>query len=133
MIEGLVDNEVLPGNLRKDTIERTDDIPLFVEEMTQALLEAGAERRGKADDCGRSVCSAGSPREPARFPRGTARSARGAPPRKWRKSAQRLGMSFPCSAWGGRGEARVGAQFSSRPAHYSRFAISTVGRWRFEI
>jgi predicted ATPase len=43
MIEGLVDNEVLPGNLRKDTIERTDDIPLFVEQMTKALLEAGAE------------------------------------------------------------------------------------------
>ena len=43
MIEGLIDNEVLPGNLRKDTIERTDDIPLFVEEMTKALLEAGAE------------------------------------------------------------------------------------------
>ena len=36
MIEGLVDNEVRPGNLRQDIIERTDGIP-FV------LLEAGAE------------------------------------------------------------------------------------------
>jgi hypothetical protein len=43
MIDGLVGNQVLPANLRQDIIERTDGIPLFVEEMTKALLEAGAE------------------------------------------------------------------------------------------
>ena len=121
MIGGLVDNEILPGNLRQDIIERTDGIPLFVEGDDEGFAGSRSRKRGKAGDCGRSVCSAGSPRKPARFPHGTARSARGAPPRKWRKSAQRLGMSFPCSACGRRGEARVGTQFSSRPAHYSRF------------
>src|SRR5262249_35208862 len=33
----------LPANIRKDIIERTDGIPLFVEEMTKAVLEAGSE------------------------------------------------------------------------------------------
>jgi predicted ATPase len=34
---------VLPGGIRQDIIERTDGIPLFVEEMTKAVLEAGSE------------------------------------------------------------------------------------------
>ena len=33
----------LPANIRQDIIERTDGIPLFVEEMTKAVLEAGSE------------------------------------------------------------------------------------------
>jgi hypothetical protein len=132
MIEGLVDNEVLPGNLRKDTIERTDDIPLFVEQMTKALLEAGAESAARQTTA--AVPSAALAVPASLHASLVARLDRlGAPRQGSGKSAQRLGMSFPCSAWGGRGEARVGAQFSSRPAHYSRFAISTVGRWRFEI
>ena len=36
-------NKVLPANIRQDIIERTDGIPLFVEEMTKAVLEAGSE------------------------------------------------------------------------------------------
>jgi predicted ATPase len=34
---------VLPTKIRQDIIERTDGIPLFVEEMTKALLEAEGE------------------------------------------------------------------------------------------
>ena len=43
MIDGLVGNKLLPANIRQDIVERTDGIPLFVEEMTKALLEAGGE------------------------------------------------------------------------------------------
>ena len=43
MIDGVVGNKLLPANLRQDIIERTDGIPLFVEEMTKAVLEAGSE------------------------------------------------------------------------------------------
>ena len=32
--------KLLPTNIRQDIIERTDGIPLFVEEMTNAVLEA---------------------------------------------------------------------------------------------
>ena len=43
MIDGVIGNKVLPANTRQDIIERTDGIPLFVEEMTKAVLEAGGE------------------------------------------------------------------------------------------
>jgi class 3 adenylate cyclase/predicted ATPase len=48
MIDRLVGNTLVPASLRQDIIERTDGIPLFVEEMTKAVLETegprGAER-----------------------------------------------------------------------------------------
>src|SRR5262249_42153160 len=40
MIDGVVGNKPLPASIRQDIIERTDGIPLFVEEMTKAVLEA---------------------------------------------------------------------------------------------
>jgi predicted ATPase len=40
MIDRVVGNKLLPANIRQDIIERTDGIPLFVEEMTKAVLEA---------------------------------------------------------------------------------------------
>jgi class 3 adenylate cyclase/predicted ATPase len=43
LIDGLVGNNPLPASLRADIIERTDGIPLFVEEMTKAVLEAEGE------------------------------------------------------------------------------------------
>jgi len=48
MIDRVVGSKRLPPTIREDIIERTDGIPLFVEEMTTAVLEAesegGAER-----------------------------------------------------------------------------------------
>ena len=43
MIDGVTGNKLLPASIRQDIIERTDGIPLFVEEMTKAVLEAGGE------------------------------------------------------------------------------------------
>src|SRR5262249_29431530 len=43
MIDHLVGDKVLPEGIRQDIIERTDGIPLFVEEMTKAVLEASSE------------------------------------------------------------------------------------------
>jgi predicted ATPase len=43
MIDAVVGNKLLLANIRQDIIERTDGIPLFVEEMTKAVLEAGSE------------------------------------------------------------------------------------------
>jgi len=43
MIDRIIGNELLPASVRQDIIERTDGIPLFVEEMTKAVLEAGSE------------------------------------------------------------------------------------------
>jgi class 3 adenylate cyclase/predicted ATPase len=43
VIDRIVGNAALPADVRQDIIERTDGIPLFVEEMTKAVLEAGDE------------------------------------------------------------------------------------------
>jgi predicted ATPase len=40
MIDRVIGNKLLPANVRQDIIERTDGIPLFIEEMTKAVLEA---------------------------------------------------------------------------------------------
>jgi len=44
VIDNVVGNKLIPASVRQDIIERTDGIPLFVEEMTKAVLEAGSER-----------------------------------------------------------------------------------------
>ena len=43
VIDHVVGNNFIPANVRQDIIERTDGIPLFVEEMTKAVLEADSE------------------------------------------------------------------------------------------
>jgi class 3 adenylate cyclase/predicted ATPase len=43
MIDRVSGNKALPASIRHDIIERTDGIPLFVEEMTKAVLEAESE------------------------------------------------------------------------------------------
>ena len=47
MIDRVIGNNALPASVRQDIIERTDGIPLFVEEMTKAVLEA--EGQGAAE------------------------------------------------------------------------------------
>jgi predicted ATPase len=43
MIDRVVGNKPVPASIRQDIIERTDGIPLFVEEMTKAVLEADSD------------------------------------------------------------------------------------------
>ena len=47
MIDGVVGNKLIPASIRQDIIDRTDGIPLFVEEMTKAVLEAGSESEAR--------------------------------------------------------------------------------------
>ena len=47
MIDLVTGNKPLPANIRRDIIERTDGIPLFVEEMTKSVLEAGSEEEAQ--------------------------------------------------------------------------------------
>ena len=56
MIDRVVGNKHLSPNIRQDIIERTDGIPLFVEEMTKAVLEA--ETEDAAQDTAPAVPSA---------------------------------------------------------------------------
>jgi predicted ATPase len=43
LIDRVTGNKPLPASIRRDITERTDGIPLFVEEMTKAVLEAESE------------------------------------------------------------------------------------------
>jgi class 3 adenylate cyclase/predicted ATPase len=43
MIDRMIGNNQLPASIRQDIVDRTDGIPLFVEEMTKTILEAGGE------------------------------------------------------------------------------------------
>src|SRR5215469_7947530 len=56
MIDRLVGNKLIPASIRQDIIERTDGIPLFIEEMTKAVLEADSQRAAE-----RTVATAPSP------------------------------------------------------------------------
>lgn len=47
MIDRVVGNKLLPATIKHDIIERADGIPLFVEEMTKAVLEAGSESESR--------------------------------------------------------------------------------------
>src|SRR3984957_12626224 len=47
MIKRVTGNKALPESIRQDIIERTDGIPLFVEEMTRAVLEAESESEAR--------------------------------------------------------------------------------------
>jgi len=56
MIDRIVGNKPLPTSVRQDIVERTDGVPLFVEEMTKALLEAQGD-----DAVERTITAAPSP------------------------------------------------------------------------
>jgi class 3 adenylate cyclase/predicted ATPase len=43
LINSVIGNKFMSPSIRQDIIDRTDGIPLFVEEMTKAVLEAGSE------------------------------------------------------------------------------------------
>ena len=47
VIDGLTGNTPLPESIRQDIAERTDGIPLFIEEMTRAVLESKSESEAR--------------------------------------------------------------------------------------
>src|SRR5262249_46126395 len=53
MIDRVVGNKLLPVSIKQDIVERSDGIPLFVEEITKAVLEAESEG---AAEIGRASC-----------------------------------------------------------------------------
>jgi predicted ATPase len=72
MIDHVADNQPLPASIRHDIIERTDGIPLFAEEMTKAVLEAGAGEAALRAVAATPPTSIAVPASPARLTHGTA-------------------------------------------------------------
>jgi class 3 adenylate cyclase/predicted ATPase len=56
MIDRVTGNKSLLASIRQDIVERTDGVPLFIEEMTKAVLEAGDQ-----DGAERAVASIPAP------------------------------------------------------------------------
>jgi predicted ATPase len=74
MIDRVVGNKLIPASIRQDIIERTDGIPLFVEEMTKAVLEATSEGEARRT-------AAAAARIPAAMSRSAAREGSRSDPR----------------------------------------------------
>ena len=73
LIERVAGGKALPVEILDRVIERTDGIPLFIEELTKSLLEGGLARGGGRSICsGRSGADAGDPVEPAGLADGAA-------------------------------------------------------------
>ena len=58
LIDRVSGDKRLPANVRQDIIERTDGIPLFVEEITKAVLEAESHGAAERDSGGNSILGA---------------------------------------------------------------------------
>jgi predicted ATPase len=43
LIDAVSGNKSLPASIKQDIVERTDGVPLFIEEMTKAVLETGGQ------------------------------------------------------------------------------------------
>jgi class 3 adenylate cyclase/predicted ATPase/tRNA A37 threonylcarbamoyladenosine biosynthesis protein TsaE len=56
MIDGVIGNKPLLASIKQDIAERTDGIPLFIEEMTKAVLEASGQ-----EDAERAITSIPAP------------------------------------------------------------------------
>ena len=97
MIDGVIGNKSLPASIRKDIIERTDGIPLFVEEMTKAVLEAGSEGAGGELLQRFRLLPWPCPQACThRLWRGLIGLVQR---RRWRRSGQQLGANFPMPCW----------------------------------
>ena len=109
MIDNVIGNKPLSSEVRQDIMERTDGVPLFVEEITKAVLEAENEGDSAAHSRRASLARPGSPCKLARITDGEARPGRPSQ----RDSANRGGTwaeFFPPAA--GCGGAQAGGRIS---------------------
>jgi predicted ATPase len=49
LIDRVSGDTTLPAQIRQDIVERADGVPLFIEEMTKSVLEAGGEGAARTD------------------------------------------------------------------------------------
>ena len=99
LINRVTGNKALPESIRQDIIERTDGIPLFVEEMTRAVLEA--ENEGEARKTAAAIPSSLVPA--SLHASLMARLDRLGPPKKVAQIGAAIGREFSHYPLGGRG------------------------------
>jgi class 3 adenylate cyclase len=97
MIDRVTGNKALPESIRQDIIERTDGVPLFVEEMTKAVLEA--ENEGEAQRTTAAVPSPALAVPASLHASLMARLDRLGQLKRWRRSGPPLGGSSRIPCW----------------------------------
>ena len=121
LIDSVTGNKSLPESIRQDIIERTDGIPLFVEEMTRAVLEA--ENEGEARNVAAAVPSSALAVPASLHASLMARLDRLGQAKEVAQIGAAIGREFSHSllaAVVGKTEAEL--QFGTRPSHGGRFA-----------
>ena len=96
MIDNLAGDLPVPTTIRQDIIERSDGVPLFVEELTKAVLEAENQSASDRITTFRAQVSKSRLRC---TPRSWLVSIGWARRSKWHKSALRLRESSPMLCW----------------------------------
>ena len=97
IIARLVGNKELPADVVAEIVERTDGIPLFVEEMTKAVLEAEGEGDARRTAGAVPSPALAVPRKLARLAYGAARPARPGQGGRADRGSDRAGSSrMPC-------------------------------------
>jgi predicted ATPase len=76
LVESLTGGKTLPAEILERIVERTDGIPLFVEEMTKTVIEGGLCGRKTGVTPRRFTVAAGDPVQPAGLADGSPRPAR---------------------------------------------------------
>ena len=122
MIDHVVGNKGLPASIRQEIIDRTDGIPLFVEEMTKAVLESRRRGRSAADRRRGPVTGGGGPRELARVAYGAARPARPGQGGRADRGGDRASV-FLCAAGFVGTPAGGGTGIGVGPSHCRRLAV----------
>ena len=122
IIDGLTGNTPLPENIRQDIAERTDGIPLFIEEMTRAVLEAESESEARKTT---SAVPASTLAVPASLHASLmARLDRLGPAKEVAQIGAAIGREFSHALAGRRGrQSGKGSRVSSRPSYHSRLAV----------
>jgi predicted ATPase len=116
LVRQVTGNRALPEGIRQDIIERTDGIPLFVEEMTKAVLEAEAE--GAAESAVATIPSPSVGVPASLHASLTARLDRLGPAKE---VAPRV---LSCALAGCGAQAGGGTAVGTRPSRDYRFAVS---------
>ena len=123
IIERLVGNKELPADVMAEIVERTDGIPLFVEEMTKAVLEAEGE--GEARKTAAVVPSPTLAVPASLHASLMARLDRLGPAKEVAQIGAAIGREFSHALLAAVvTQARGGTRFGARPSHGCWFAVS---------
>ena len=94
MIAYVTRGKVLPKEIADQIVDRTDGVPLFIEELTKSVLESGPRAQGGGSLCARRRAAASCDPDDLC----TTRSLRGSIACRgrvtWHRSAPRIGRAF---------------------------------------